>query len=127
MEEEALNPAMFGGFVCRSSGARLFADRIDQALGNAIIDLLAWARTAADTEPPKQTSTSTRINPGLPRDAAPVAGGAPIRRRAAADPVPSLPTFLRATTGSDTGGAGRLLHGPETCVPSAGRQFRALW
>ncbi|MET8765766.1 DDE-type integrase/transposase/recombinase [Streptomyces sp. NPDC004658] len=81
-------------------------------------ELVARARAAADTEPPKdtgtQTGTSTSIDPGLSQPAACLPGGAPPAAVPLLDPVPSLPTFLRALRRDVTAGerAG-YRHGPE--------------
>ncbi|MFE3947182.1 hypothetical protein ACFXPV_35780 [Streptomyces sp. NPDC059118] len=77
-------------------------------------ELAARARAAAGTEQSEETSTSTSTDPGLPRTAACVPGGAPPASVPLRDPVPSLPRFLRALRRDVTAGErDGYRHGPE--------------
>ncbi|TGA83362.1 transposase, partial [Streptomyces sp. MZ04] len=76
-------------------------------------ELVARARTADEPALPEETDTSTSTESD-PRPATPVPGGAPSAAVPLLDPVPSLPTFLRAVRRDLTAGewAG-YRHGPE--------------
>ncbi|WP_372404116.1 Mu transposase C-terminal domain-containing protein [Streptomyces luteireticuli] len=77
-------------------------------------ELLAHAKAAADTELSEESGTSTTIVSVTPQPTASVPGGAPPAAVPLLDPVPSLPTFLRAVRRDLTPGerAG-YRHGPE--------------